>query len=135
MTCNILVVEDEFFLATVVEDIVTEMGHRPVGIAADRKSAMALADKAEIALVDLNLRDGPTGREIGKSLADEFGISVLYVTANPEELGEGVPGTVGVLSKPVMDDELKQAVDFVIAQRGPRAGKNLTRAPARLRLF
>ena len=135
MACNILVVEDEFFLAAVVEDVVSEMGHHPVGIAADRKAALALANQAEIALVDLNLRDGPTGAEIGRSLADEFGVSVVYLTANPEQLGDGVPGTIGVIQKPIMDDELKQTVEFIVAQRGGRSGRDLTRAPARLRLF
>ena len=135
MACNVLVVEDEYFLATMVEDIVAEMGHHPVGIAADRKGAMALAREAEIALVDLNLRDGPTGKDIGKSLARDFGVSVVYITANPEQLGDGVPGTVGVLAKPVMDEEIKQAVDFVVARRRSRSESGLTRAPSRLRLF
>jgi len=135
MACNILVVEDEFFLAAVVEDVVSEMGHHPVGIAGDRKAALALGDKAEIALVDLNLRDGPTGMDIGRSLADDYGVSVVYLTANPEQLGDGVPGTIGVIEKPILDDELKQTVDFIVAQRFERNGRELTRAPARLRLF
>ena len=117
-------------MAAVIEDIITEMGHSPVGIAADRRSALRLGSKADIALVDLNLRDGPTGKDIGRHLADN-GVAVLYMTANPAQLGDGVPGTLGVLAKPVMDDELKQAVNFLVASRRHRTCMR----PARLTLF
>jgi DNA-binding response OmpR family regulator len=130
MACNVLVVEDEIFVAAVIEDVVAEMGHKPIGIAADRSTALILGIKADIALVDLNLRDGPTGKGIGEALA-ENGVTVLYMTANPAQLGAGVPGTLGVLPKPVMDDELKDAVDFVVAQRQARYAPR----PSRLTLF
>jgi len=130
MSYNVLVVEDEIFVAVVIEDVVAEMGMNPVGIAADRRSALKLAPEADIALVDLNLKDGPTGKEIGKTLA-ENGVTVLFMTANPSQLGDGVPGTVGVLPKPVMDDELKEAMDFVIARRHALPAY----CPARLKVF
>ena len=60
MGCKVLVVEDEIFVAVEIENVVAELGHRPVGIAADSKSALAMAAEAEVALVDLNLRDGRT---------------------------------------------------------------------------
>lgn len=116
MVCSILVVEDEVFVATEIEYLVSELGHRAVGIAADAQTAINLASLAEIALVDLNLRDGATGKEIGRTLA-ERGVTVLYMTANPALLGDGVPGTLGVLPKPVAEDELKQAVSYAIARR------------------
>ncbi|CAN5250726.1 response regulator [soil metagenome] len=130
MTYNVLVVEDEIFVAAVIEDVVTEMGLTPVGIAPDRPTALALGIKADIALVDVNLRDGPTGKDIGRTLAEK-GVTVLYMTANPAQLGNGVPGTIGVLTKPVMDDELKEAVDFVIAKRNERTAT----APLRMMVF
>ncbi len=37
MSCRIMVVEDEIFVATEIEYIVEELGHQPVGIAADTR--------------------------------------------------------------------------------------------------
>jgi CheY-like chemotaxis protein len=83
MTCKILVVEDEIFVATEIEYLVAELGHSPIGIAADKNAAFNLAPFADIALVDLNLRDGPTGTEIGRTLAEQHGVTVLFMTAKP----------------------------------------------------
>jgi CheY-like chemotaxis protein len=117
MTCRILVVEDEIFVATEIEHVVEEMGHQPVGIAADQRSALALAGSTDIALVDLNLQDGPTGASIGRILAQTHGVTVLFMTANPSQLGDGVPGTIGVLAKPVSDSDLRAAVAYAVACR------------------
>ncbi|PWK70753.1 response regulator [Aminobacter sp. AP02] len=129
--CNIMVVEDEIFVATEIESMIEELGHRPVGIAMDSTSALDLAQHAEVALVDLNLRDGPTGPLLGRILAEKFGVTVLFMTANPSQLGDGVPGTIGVLPKPVIDDELRQAVRYAVARRHRLPAE----PPARLKLF
>lgn len=131
MSCRVLVVEDEIFVATEIESVVQDLGYLPVGIAQDSRSALELAPEAELAFVDLNLIDGPTGIEVGRHLADH-GVTVLFMTANPAQLGEGVPGTIGVLPKPVNDVELKQAVEFAVAVRNRAPGAV---PPRRLRLF
>lgn len=131
MACKVLVVEDEIFVAIEIEHVVEELGHSAIGIASDHRSAMDLAPHADIALVDLNLRDGATGPAIGRALADKYGITVLFMTANPSQLGDGVPGTLGVLSKPVADEELKQAIHYATARRQNMVGQ----PPKRLQLF
>ncbi|MBP0437432.1 response regulator [Tianweitania sediminis] len=131
MTCNVLVVEDEILVAIEIEHVLEELGHAPVGIAVDSRAALDLACRAEVALVDLNLRDGATGPEIGRALAEKHGITVLFMTANPSQLGEGIPGTLGVLSKPVADDELRQAICYAAACHK----KMEALPPVRLRLF
>lgn len=131
MTCRVLVVEDEIFVATEIEHVVGDMGYEPVGIAADQRSALALAGSADVALVDLNLKDGPTGVEIGRILAQTHGVTVLFMTANPSQLGDGVRGTIGVLAKPVSDSDLREALAYAIAHR--KAAK--ATAPRRLTLF
>ena len=90
MSSKVLVVEDEIFVAIEFENLLYDLGHQPVGIAADSRKALALAEQAELAFVDINLVDGPTGIEVGKALAD-LGVTVVYMTANPGQLGDGVP--------------------------------------------
>ena len=129
--CKILVVEDEIFVAAEIENVVAELGYDPVGIAADSRTALTLAPAADVALVDLNLLDGPTGSELGRMLSEKYGISVLFMTANPAQLGDGIPGTIGVLPKPVTEADLRDAVEFVVSRR-----RNTPIAPpARIRLF
>lgn len=131
MTCRVLVVEDEIFVATELEHVVEDMGLEPVGIAHDQTSALALANAADVALVDLNLLDGPTGLSIGRILAQTHGVTVLFLTANPSQLGDGVPGTVGVLSKPISDSDLRAALSYAVARH---RSKEAT-PPQRLQLF
>jgi CheY-like chemotaxis protein len=131
MSCRILIVEDEIFVASEIEQIVAEMGHDPIGIAADKKSALRFAGETDVALVDLNLRDGPTGIEIGRILAQTHGASVIFLTANPAQLGDGVPGTIGVVSKPVAEKDLRDVVDYANARRAEAAAQ----PPRRLKLF
>lgn len=128
---RILVVEDEIFVATEIQHVIEEMGCTPVGIAPDQRSALDLAAQAEVALVDLNLQDGPTGITIGRTLASTYGVTVLFMTANPSQLGAGIEGTVGVLPKPVSDEDLRAAVTYAIARRDAVDAT----PPTRLRLF
>jgi CheY-like chemotaxis protein len=132
MSCKVLVVEDEIFVATEIENLLYDLGHQPVGIASDSRRALELARDAELAFVDLNLVDGPTGIEVGRRLADN-GVAVVFMTANPAQLGDGVPGTIGVIPKPVDDAELRQAIEFAVAVRR-RQADNMP-PPRRLRLF
>jgi FixJ family two-component response regulator len=81
--------------------------------------------------VDLNLRDGPTGPAIGRMLAEKHGVTVVFVTANPAQLGDGVPGTLGVIPKPVNDDEMREAVRFAVAHRRNQQAS----PPSSMRLF
>lgn len=124
-------VEDEIFVATEIEHVIEEMGFTPVGIAADQRSALALAAEADIALVDLNLQDGPTGTTIGRILAQTHGVTVLFMTANPSQLGDGIPGTIGVLAKPVTDRDLRAAVSYAAARHQASDAS----PPQRLHLF
>jgi DNA-binding response OmpR family regulator len=132
MSARILIVEDEMLVAVELESILEDLGHAPVGIAPDLNAAEQLAaEPIDLALVDLNLRDGLTGPEIGRRLS-ERGVTVLFITANPRVLGEGIAGTVGVLTKPTDEATVRAAVDYVLKVR---SGAEDLDPPASLRLF
>lgn len=132
MSAKILIVEDEMLVATELEAILEDLGHVPVGIATDLADAEHLSGQTlDLALVDLNLRDGLTGPEIGKRLSAR-GVTVLFITANPRELGDGVAGTIGVLTKPTDEDTVRAAVDYAL---GVRKGHRSVSPPRSLRLF
>ena len=132
MAASILIVEDEILVALEMQFILEDHGYEIVGIAADLHGALAFADSnITLALVDLNLRDGLTGPEIGKRLAHEHKANVLFVTANPRLLGDGISGTVGVLTKPTDEASLTAAVAFALA----RSSGESVEAPPSLRCF
>ena len=128
---RILIVEDEFVVAMNLEAILEEHGHRSVGIAPDLDTALQLADaEPDLALVDINLRDGETGPTIAQRLR-ERNISVLFVTANPRMV-EGAATAIGVLTKPCDEELVVAAVDYALQAR---QGVRLPSPPAGLHLL
>lgn len=118
MPAKILIVEDEMLVAFSMRMILQDLGHEPVGIAPDLETAMSLISvRPDLALVDLNLRDGLTGPQIGQRLCREHDVAVLFVTANPRILGDGISGTIGVLTKPTDRDSIKAAIDYALRVR------------------
>jgi CheY-like chemotaxis protein len=109
---RVLIVEDEVLLAMDLEDIVLGAGHEVVGIAHDRLSAASLNGFPHVALVDLNLRDGPTGQEIARTLTCDGHTRVVFVTANPNQIGDTPPGVVGYVKKPFQPDEITAAITY-----------------------
>ncbi|WP_379921697.1 response regulator [Erythrobacter sp. R86502] len=121
MSEPILIVEDEFFIAFEMKSILERAGYEVRAVAADLTEALTHAEQGvAIALVDLHLRDGLTGPEIGARLCSEFGATVVFVTANPRLLGNGIAGTVGVISKPAEPEVLLTAVSYAMERRRGR---------------
>lgn len=132
MPTKVLIVEDEVLIAMETEAIVEDLGHRPIGIAATSAEAIALAasEVPDVALVDVNLADGPTGPEVGARLAD-LGIAVVFITANPRMLQRRIENAIGVFDKPVADHDLAELLDYVTS----RASGQPATPPRRLRVF
>ena len=126
---RVLIVEDEILVAMELEETLNDLGHTVVGIAPDRRSLEAFShEDIDVALVDLNLRDGETGVGIGRALADRDA-AVIFITANPALIADGVAGTIGVLPKPAS----RKAVADVVEYAGRRSP--LLSPPGELRLF
>lgn len=113
-TANVVIVEDEFLVALQLEDILLELDYHVVGTLPDKAAADALAYSADVALVDLNLRDGPTGPEIARSLSERFGTRIIYVTANSGQIGVPAATALGVVHKPFSRDTIEAAVAYAL---------------------
>ena len=116
MTKRVLIVEDEIFVALEIEQIVQQSGLDVIAIAADREEALAAASLCDIALVDLNLRDGPTGPGIGMELASRYDVRVIYVTANPAQIGAASDTAIGFVTKPFGPHCIAAALKQAIAE-------------------
>ena len=67
-----------------------------------------------------------------RRLGQEMGVSVLFMTANPGMVREGVAGTIGVLSKPTDERAVQTAVEYALRRRH---GEPTQYAPPGLQLF
>ena len=134
MTARILIIEDEALVAMELRFVLEDLGYAVVGTAPDARTARALATRedVELALVDIHLSDGATGVGLGQELGEEFGVTVLYMTANPGMVSHGVPGTMGVLTKPTDEGCVREAVEYALHLR---RGEPASTLPFGLQMF
>ncbi len=116
---KVLVVEDELVLAMELETNLLELGQQVIGLAGDAEEALSLANGTtpDVALVDLNLRDGLTGPQIARALVEQYGAVVVFVTATPGQIPSDYAGALGAITKPCDPATIAQLVRFIAAQR------------------
>jgi CheY-like chemotaxis protein len=110
---RILLVEDEFLISTMVEDMLTELGTLVVGPAATVPKALSLIRQTEIdgAVLDVNI-DGTSIDEVANLLRER---GIPYVLATGYGRGSN-PSHVGpVLTKPYTKEMLKEALSFSLS--------------------
>jgi DNA-binding response OmpR family regulator len=113
---RVLIVEDEIFVALDLENILMSSGFTVSGIATDQASALSFANDSDVALVDVNLRDGPTGPAIATTLARQYGVRIIFVTANPAQIGDIEGLAVDVVNKPFRADAIIASVSHAATQ-------------------
>lgn len=113
---NVMIVEDEMLLAMELESEVEAAGHEVAGIAMNSRQAHELlaSQKPDFAFVDVQLMDGPTGIDIGVSLA-AAGIPFVFVTGNIKRLPPDFAGALGAIEKPYTMNGMKNALNYISA--------------------
>ncbi|MBB4858597.1 DNA-binding LytR/AlgR family response regulator [Novosphingobium chloroacetimidivorans] len=109
-----MIVEDEFLVALQLEDIILDCGYEVVATVPDMASCSAICDAPAVALVDLNLRDGPTGPLIAKMLSERYGTRIIYVTANSGQIGDPAETALGVVHKPFSRAAIEDAIAYAL---------------------
>ena len=110
---RVLVIEDEPIIALDLENLVTELGHKVVGVAASRKAAvaMAFAEKPGLVLSDVNLGEGGSGIDAVSDILRSFDIPVIFITAYPEKLLSGErPEPTYIVAKPFLPETVQATV-------------------------
>jgi DNA-binding response OmpR family regulator len=120
---RVMIVEDEFLIASLLEAIVEEQGHERLGPVSTVEQALAHAPRADIALVDLGLADGNSGRLLARRLVDRFGIEVIFVTGDASALQDGFDGALAVIQKPFRDEEIISALTIALDRRRRSTGR------------
>lgn len=100
---DVLIIEDEAFIAFDLEALVESLGHRVIGTASTRSQAVAIArDKRPgLILADIQLADGSSGLDAVNDLLESFEAPVIFITAYPERFLTGErPEPAFLIAKP-----------------------------------
>ena len=100
---DVLIIEDETFIAMDLEALVESLGHRVLGVARTHSEAVALARKKKpgLILADIQLADGSSGLDAVNDLLGAFEVPVIFITAYPERFLTGErPEPAFLIAKP-----------------------------------
>jgi two-component system, response regulator PdtaR len=119
---RVLIVEDEVLIALELEDMLSEAGYVPVGIAATASEAVRLGHdlKPDVALVDIHLADGSTGVDVARSLGGSDETAVVFMTANGRRIPPDFAGAVGAIGKPYSERSVTSALSYFAGRRDGR---------------
>jgi DNA-binding response OmpR family regulator len=117
----ILVVEDEPLVAFAMEWTLKIAGHHILGPADTVDQAIQLCNRRrpDIALIDLNLRDGGDGVEVARYLQEHHETPTLFLSAQVTHARAHRHLACGLVRKPYDSSLLPRIVEFVEAvERG-----------------
>lgn len=100
---DVLIIEDETFIAMDLESLVKNLGHNVIGVARTHSDAVAMAGKKKpgLILADIQLADGSSGLDAVNELLKIFEVPVVFITAYPERFLTGErPEPAFLISKP-----------------------------------
>jgi DNA-directed RNA polymerase specialized sigma24 family protein len=100
---DVLIIEDETFIALDLENLVESLGHNVLGVARTHKEAVALATakRPGIILADIQLADGSSGLDAVNEMLSSFQVPVIFITAYPERFLTGErPEPAFLIAKP-----------------------------------
>jgi DNA-binding response OmpR family regulator len=113
---TILIVEDNFMIADMVEDTLITNGYEVCGIAGTVAEGLALYDqyKPDLIILDLRLANGELGTQLVAQIQPIGKVGILYVTGNSCEVHLSSADGHACLSKPYLASDLLKALKIVV---------------------
>ena len=132
---RILIVEDEALIAWMLADCLEGAGHEVVGPAATMAEALALCEGApppELALLDIDLRDGSNGVDVARALLVRWGVRSIFASAQTEDARRARDAALGCVRKPYAPEAVVRCVEVA---REVMDGRTPGHVPAGFELF
>jgi CheY-like chemotaxis protein len=110
---DVVIIEDEPFIALDLQTLVEEQGHRVIGVARTHREAVeaVVRERPGLILADIQLADGSSGLEAVNEILGSFSVPVIFITAYPERFLTGTPPEPAFLvTKPFGVDSLKAVI-------------------------
>lgn len=113
---SVLIVDDEFMIATLWSIHVKGMGLDVCGTAATAAEAIALAEeyRPAVILMDVRLRGEKDGVDAALAIHDSVGSKIIFITGSSEPSTQAriqLDHPTATLFKPVSDRQLRTAID------------------------
>lgn len=114
---QILIVEDEVFIAMGLQEKLTALGYIVVGIAESGEKALLMAreHQPDLVLMDIVIKGDLDGIEVAERIREQFNIPVIYLTAYGDDKHlhrAKVTEPFGYLLKPYNDHELAITIEI-----------------------
>ena len=131
---RVLIVEDDAVIAMVLTDSLEGGGHEVMGPAATLAEALALCEmlRPELALLDVNLRDGSNGVDVAHALFERWGVLSIFASGQMMEARRARDVALGYIRKPYEAETVLRSLEVareVMGGAEPRA------VPAGFELF
>lgn len=113
MRTDVLIIEDEPFIALDLQTLVEDLGHRVIDVARTHGEAIEAVrtERPGLILADIQLADGSSGLEAVNQILETFEVPVIFITAYPERFLTGQPPEPAFLiTKPFGVDSLKAVI-------------------------
>ncbi|MFV0481229.1 MAG: response regulator [Campylobacteraceae bacterium] len=116
---KILIVEDESITALDIKESILEFGYEVVKIVTNTQNALcAIKEECiDLVLLDITLKDGEDGVELGEKIRKITDIPIVFLTANEKESTVKRAINInpsGYILKPFRKMELKSAIEIAI---------------------
>jgi DNA-directed RNA polymerase specialized sigma24 family protein len=114
---DVLIIEDETFIAMDLEGLVENLGHHVLGVARTHSAAVTLAKtkRPGLILADIQLADGSSGLEAVNELLKTFEVPVIFITAYPERFLTGErPEPAFLIAKPFQPATVSAVISQVL---------------------
>ncbi len=117
---RIMIADDEAVIRMGLKTMVTALGHRVVGTAANGDDALAKTREfnPDLLLLDIKM-PGPDGLTVAERLAAEMPLPILMLTAYTEKAlieRAANAAVMGYLVKPINEDKLAPAIEVAVVR-------------------
>jgi two-component system response regulator LytT len=117
---KVLIVEDELIIAEDMKLMLEELGYEVVGVASDSKEAVDIltTNLPDIALIDLMLRQGDDGVSLARSIKENYGLPVIFITSHSDKATVDRAKEVhpeGYIVKPFEKDDLYTSIEIALS--------------------
>jgi DNA-binding NarL/FixJ family response regulator len=131
---QVLIVEDDFVIASELANVLTEQGLMVQGPVAEGIEALKLArgEPPAVAIIDLSLAGEINGLTVARHLVEKFDVRIVFVSGHiGDAVREGMDLTRHFISKPFTDETVIAAVRELIDKAPSDAGTEQSPPPAR----
>ena len=115
---KLLIVENEGIVAEDLADIIVELGHELVGIAASQEEAIAFIHNADAVLLDIRIDGNSSGIDFAKKLNTTYHIPFIFISAHSDKRTveeASILAPFAYLVKPIRKEHLFTSLELLKA--------------------